>query len=108
MKKFVAMIMVAVMCCFMLTSCGDSKYVGTWKCDGLGMSIILEKDHTAKLAYEDEVSDDDDSVKWEVKDKKIILTNPDNEESDNLEFTIVDKETISLSKGGMSLEFKKQ
>jgi hypothetical protein len=111
MKKIVALVMCAVMCCLMLTSCGDSKYVGTWKseiADVATMTITLEKDHTAKLAYGDIESGDDDKGEWEVKDKKIIIKDPSGKDSDKLEFTIVDDKTISLSEGGVSINFKKQ
>ena len=109
MIKFVAMIMVAVMCCFMLTSCGDSKYVGTWKseAEAVGMTITLEKDHTAKMAFGGE-SSDDDKIEWEVKDKKIILKDASGDDDTTMEFDIVDSKTISLSESGVTVNFKKQ
>ena len=106
MKKFVAMIMVAVMCCFMLASCGDSKYVGKYS-NEMGMNITLEKDHKAKISYGDDESDADE-VSWEVKDKKIILKDASGEDDTTLEFDIVDKETISLTESGVTLSFKKE
>jgi len=114
MKKFAAMIMVAVMCCFMLTSCGDSKYVGAWKSDteetGMTMTITLEKDHTAKMALGNFESGDEDKIEWEVKDKKIILKDGTGEDDSTIEFDIVDSKTLSTTdiESGKTVNFKKQ
>ncbi|SEK65403.1 hypothetical protein [Ruminococcus albus] len=110
MKKFVAMIMVAVMCCFMLTSCGDSKYVGTWKSESeeVGMTITLEKDHTAKMAFGGIESGEEDKIEWEVKDKKIILKDGTGKDDSTMEFDIVDSKTIAMTESGLTVNFKKQ
>jgi uncharacterized lipoprotein YehR (DUF1307 family) len=111
MKKFVAMIMAAVMCCFMLTSCGDSKYAGTWKAEEYGdvMSFTLEKDHSAKIALGFIQSGEDDKIEWEVKDKKIVIKDKSEDKEEELfELDIVDSKTLSMTDGSDKIEFKKQ
>ena len=111
MKKFVAMIMVAVMCCFMLTSCGDSKYAGTWTAEeeGMVLTLTLEKDHSAKVAFGFIQSGEDDKIEWEVKDKKLVIKDKsEDKEEDLFELDIVDSKTLSMIDGSSTIEFKKQ
>lgn len=69
------------------------------------MVIELKPDHTAKLTMDDMESEDDDSVIWEVKDNKVILSDDTGE---TLEMDIVDDKTISYNEDGVVLEFIKQ
>lgn len=69
------------------------------------MVIELKPDHTAKLTMDDMESEDDDSVIWEVKDNKVILSDDTGE---TLEMDIVDDKTISCNEDGVVLEFIKQ
>lgn len=110
MKKVLVMVMCAVMCCLLLVGCGDSKYVGTWKADfsGISMEITLKKDHTATMNMMGMESDEDEAAKWEVKDKKIVLSDASGEDDETLEFEIKDSKTISLTEGGVSVDFVKQ
>lgn len=109
MKKVLVMVMCAVMCCLLLVGCGDSKYVGTWKADfmGVSMEINLKKDHTATMNMAG-MESEDDVAKWKVKDKKIILSDASGEDDKTLELVIKDNKTLTLTEEGVTLEFVKQ
>ena len=103
MKKIFAMMLAAVMCCLMLVSCGDSKYVGTYTYELLGekMSIELKDDHTAEFMGES-------GLEWEVDDDKIVLTSKDGKDDDSLELDIDDDGNLSITEGGITMKFEKE
>lgn len=102
MKKVLVMVMCALMCCLMLTGCGDSKYAGTYD-SGKGMSIELKKDHKVSFLYEG-IGNDEDSAKWKLKDNTIIIS----DENDTMKLTIMDDNTLAFYSEGTLIKFTRK